>query len=428
MTSAKITPMIQQYLSAKEKYEDALLFFRMGDFYEMFFEDAEIASKVLEITLTSRNKKDKKPIPMCGVPVKAVRSYLSRLIEKGYKVAICDQVEDPSQAKGLVKRDVVRVVTPGMIVENELLDEKTNNYLLALAQTDKVFGLASLDISTGAFRVAETSDIHAAIAAQRSLLYRCGGHPMAAGLTIDPDRIPQFREALSQTVRDLGIDLSQEISLQIEAYIPLDELTLETVSDLERLAPFGPGNPPLILASRDIEIASHRTVGRGAEHRLVTVADRSGHTQQVIWWGASDLDLPVGSFDLAYTARSSTFRGKHDIQVEWIDARPAAGQQIELVSQPALLQVIDYRGIDQPERILKQLRMETGYQFWAEGQASQVIPGVNRYDLIPSPSLVICTSSPKAVITPRGRTPTKEYRATCSPPETDSSKKQGPSS
>ncbi len=163
MTSAKITPMIQQYLSAKEKYEDALLFFRMGDFYEMFFEDAEIASKVLEITLTSRNKKDKKPIPMCGVPVKAVRSYLSRLIEKGYKVAICDQVEDPSQAKGLVKRDVVRVVTPGMIVENELLDEKTNNYLLALAQTDKVFGLASLDISTGAFRVAETSDIHAAI-------------------------------------------------------------------------------------------------------------------------------------------------------------------------------------------------------------------------------------------------------------------------
>ncbi len=163
MTSAKITPMIQQYLAAKEKYEDALLFFRMGDFYEMFFEDAETASRVLEITLTSRNKKDKKPIPMCGVPVKAVRSYLSRLIEKGYKVAICDQLEDPSQAKGLVKRDVVRVVTPGMLVENELLDEKTNNYLLAVGCDDRTFGLASLDISTGTFRVAESRDVRSVI-------------------------------------------------------------------------------------------------------------------------------------------------------------------------------------------------------------------------------------------------------------------------
>lgn len=250
------------------------------------------------------------------------------------------------------------------------------------------------ELARGSARSVEGINITAAIASQGDLLAGFGGHPMAAGLTIDPDRIPQFREALSQTVRDLGKDLSQEISLQIEAYIPLDELTLETVSDLERLAPFGPGNPPLILASRDIEIAGHRTVGRGAEHRLVTVADRGGHTQQVIWWGASDLDLPVGSFDLAYTARSSTFRGKHDIQVEWVDARPAAGQPVEIMSQPSGLQVIDYRGIDQPEHILRQLRLETGYQFWAEGQANQVIPGVNRYDLVPSPSLVICAPPP----------------------------------
>ena len=151
MAASKITPMIQQYLSAKEKYPDALLFFRMGDFFEMFFEDAEIASKILEITLTSRNKKDKKSIPMCGVPVRAVQGYISRLIERGFKVAICDQIEDPSVSKGLVKRDVVRVITPGMIVENELLDEKSNNYLLSIFCRDQTFGVSFLDLSTGSF-------------------------------------------------------------------------------------------------------------------------------------------------------------------------------------------------------------------------------------------------------------------------------------
>ena len=105
MSSSKATPMIKQYLSIKEVYADAILFYRMGDFYEMFFEDAETASRVLEITLTSRNKKDKTPIPMCGVPHRAAKGYIARLIDNGYKVAICDQIEDPATAKGLVKRD-----------------------------------------------------------------------------------------------------------------------------------------------------------------------------------------------------------------------------------------------------------------------------------------------------------------------------------
>ena len=120
----KITPMLKQYLSIKKEYDDAILFYRMGDFYEMFFEDAEVASGILEITLTSRNKKDEVPVPMCGVPYRAAKGYIARLIEKGMRVAICDQVEDPSLAKGLVKREVVRVVTPGMIVEDDFLDEK----------------------------------------------------------------------------------------------------------------------------------------------------------------------------------------------------------------------------------------------------------------------------------------------------------------
>ncbi len=158
MVSVKATPMLQQYLSIKERYPDVLLFYRMGDFYEMFFEDATVASRVLEITLTSRNKKDESPVPMCGVPYRAAQGYISRLIENGFKVAICDQVEDPRAAKGLVKREVVRVVTPGMIIEDELLDEKTNNFILAVSRHQQAIGIAYLDISTGTFRLTETAD------------------------------------------------------------------------------------------------------------------------------------------------------------------------------------------------------------------------------------------------------------------------------
>jgi DNA mismatch repair protein MutS len=158
MNPPKTTPMIKQYLTIKDQYPDAILFYRMGDFYEMFFEDAEKASRILEITLTSRNKKEETPIPMCGVPQKAAQGYIARLINQGYKVAICDQIEDPSIAKGLVKREVVRVITPGMIIENELLEEKTNNYILALYRNEAIYGIAYLDISTAAFRLSESND------------------------------------------------------------------------------------------------------------------------------------------------------------------------------------------------------------------------------------------------------------------------------
>ncbi len=158
MSPSKATPMIKQYLSIKDRYPDAILFYRMGDFYEMFFEDAERASRILDIALTSRNKKDTQPVPMCGVPARAAQAYIARLINTGHKVAICDQVEDPATAKGLVKRDVVRVITPGMIIENDLLDEKTHNFLAAVAEKNGRFGIAYLDISTGAFRVTESED------------------------------------------------------------------------------------------------------------------------------------------------------------------------------------------------------------------------------------------------------------------------------
>jgi len=148
------SPMMRQYLQAKKEVGDALLFFRMGDFYELFLEDAEVAARELDITLTSRSKSGD-AIPMAGVPVKAYEAYLHELLRRGFRVAVCEQVEDPRQAKGLVERRVTRIVTAGTVVEDDLLERGASNYLLAIAPGPEVCGLAWLDVSTGAFHVAD---------------------------------------------------------------------------------------------------------------------------------------------------------------------------------------------------------------------------------------------------------------------------------
>ena len=156
-----MTPMFKQYMSIKEEYPDAILLFRMGDFYEMFFEDAVEASRILDITLTSRNREKEQKVPMCGVPAHAADPYISRLVRAGKKVAICEQVEDPKKAKGLVRREVIRVLTPGLITEEDGLEPKANNYLVAINPGHKKtepWGLAYMDLSTGEFRLTELSD------------------------------------------------------------------------------------------------------------------------------------------------------------------------------------------------------------------------------------------------------------------------------
>ena len=129
---AGLTPMMQQYMQLKEQHKDAILFFRLGDFYEMFFEDAITASRELEITLTGKDCGLEERAPMCGVPWHSADGYIARLIEKGYKVAICEQTQDPEEASGLVERQVVRVVTPGTVIDSSILDEKSNNYLISI--------------------------------------------------------------------------------------------------------------------------------------------------------------------------------------------------------------------------------------------------------------------------------------------------------
>ena len=154
---AKLSPMMEQYFQIKQNYADTLLFFRLGDFYEMFFDDAKIASKELELVLTGRDCGQEERAPMCGVPFHSADSYIAKLVSRGYKVAICEQVEDPATAKGIVKRDVVRIVTPGTVIESNMLDESKNNYLASVFITDKSCGLAFVDVSTGEVHLDSTS-------------------------------------------------------------------------------------------------------------------------------------------------------------------------------------------------------------------------------------------------------------------------------
>src|SRR4051812_2601605 len=155
--SAPATPAMRQYLDAKQQHRDAILLFRMGDFYEMFYEDALLAARTLELTLTSRSRDaNGGGIPMCGVPHHAVDGYIARLVRKGFRVAICDQVEDPRKAKGIVKREVVRVVSPGTFTDSNYLEAREPAFLMAIAPGD-VTGVALLDVSTGEFSAAEYS-------------------------------------------------------------------------------------------------------------------------------------------------------------------------------------------------------------------------------------------------------------------------------
>lgn len=159
------TPMMQQFFAAKEEHPDAIMFFRMGDFYETFFDDAELVARELELTLTARDKDSKNPVPMAGVPHHAAQGYIRRLLEAGMSVAICEQLEDPSASKGIVRRGVVQVLTPGMHIDEGALDAKTNNFVTSVAvsnlRTADVFGVASLDVSTGELRVCEVLDADA---------------------------------------------------------------------------------------------------------------------------------------------------------------------------------------------------------------------------------------------------------------------------
>ncbi len=200
---SKMTPMLRQYLSIKGEYPDAILFFRMGDFYEMFFDDAKVASKILGITLTSRGTHNGQKVPMCGVPHHSSKAYIAKLVENDWKVAICEQTEDPKQSKGIVKREVVRVITPGSVTEDGDVDSKSNLYIAAIAGANERYGLAHLDLSTGAFRVTEIAD-------WAGLLDELGRIDAAEVLVLEKDDLVNRRGLSPYRLEVLSRDLFDE--------------------------------------------------------------------------------------------------------------------------------------------------------------------------------------------------------------------------
>jgi len=250
------------------------------------------------------------------------------------------------------------------------------------------------ELGRGSARSVEGCNITAAIAASGEMLASFGGHPMAAGLAIDPERIPEFRRSLSRTVLDMLGEVEEEATLQIDGYLSLSDLSLGLVEQLERLAPFGAGNPPPILASRGLLLKSHSPVGRTGEHLRLIVEDEEGTPQEVIWWQGAGWPLPEGRFDLAYVVRTSDYRGERDVQVEWVEARSIEAPVVTLRPEPRPVEVVDYRREPNPRRLLEHLRVQEDAQVWSEARAKAEVAGQDRYGLDPSKALVIWTTPP----------------------------------
>lgn len=216
------TPMMKQYLSIKENYPDAFLFFRLGDFYELFFEDAEKAARLLEITLTSRNKNSKEQIPMAGVPHHSAQGYTDRLIDMGYKVAICEQVEDPKLAKGMVKREVVQVITPGTVMQGDSVDENKNNYLTALVERDGKLQLAYIDLTTGELKVSQ-------LQSQEAVLNELGGLD-AREVVFESGQLIEMQSVLKDYLNILiSIPKETELNAELNEYMQKVDKELQPV-------------------------------------------------------------------------------------------------------------------------------------------------------------------------------------------------------
>jgi single-stranded-DNA-specific exonuclease len=248
-------------------------------------------------------------------------------------------------------------------------------------------------LGRGSARSIEGCDISAAIAAQAGLLQGFGGHPMAAGLSIDPERIPEFRRALSRTVAET-CEVAEEPELQVDAFLALTDLSLELIAEIERLAPFGSGNPPLTLATKGLSLVSHATIGRGGEHLRLLVKDEAENVQRVLWWRGAGEPLPEGRFDLAYTVRASDYRGQRDVQVEWTDARVIEKVPVALRPAPPAIEVVDHRRELRPKAVLKQLQAREDVLVWAEADAKAEVEGRDRCELAAAKTLAVWTVPP----------------------------------
>ena len=240
---AELTPMMRQYLEIKERHPDCILFFRLGDFYEMFADDAKLASHELDLTLTTRDrgKEKSEQVPMCGVPYHSAESYIARLVARGYKVAICEQMEDPALAKGLVKRDITRIVTPGTVIESSMLDESRNNYFACVFGEDGRYGLSFCDISTGAFYATQAEGAEAMERVISELGRFAPAEVLRGGDAAKSEELTRTLQERLSCCADLGADelfAPQETAQLVEKQFgrPLDELGLTERPEVWRSA------------------------------------------------------------------------------------------------------------------------------------------------------------------------------------------------
>jgi len=234
-------------------------------------------------------------------------------------------------------------------------------------------------------------NITRAIAGQADLLTGFGGHPMAAGVTLPPDNLPAFRRGLARTVASMIGGAPEPPSLEIDAYVTLDEVTPELATELGRLAPFGPGNPPVTLAALGLVVSTSRRVGRGDEHRIVEVEDATGAARRVIWWEGGAAEPPAGAFDLAFVLRASDYRGAPQVEVEWLDAR----QEVSAAAEPEPLgyEIVDLRaGPPDADRLPESA--DPAVAVWREAEAKGLATGADRFSLPAADTLVIWTTPP----------------------------------
>lgn len=240
-------------------------------------------------------------------------------------------------------------------------------------------------------RSIEGINITQALTAHQQYLLGYGGHPMAAGFSIQAEKIPELRRALNRTIQSMMSESNIENELQISAHLPLSEITLDFTEELERLAPFGPGNPTPVLASHNLSLVKHSLIGKTKEHALLQVEEEGGTRQEVIWWQGADMEPPEGRFDLAYTVRSTDYRGQDEIQIEYVAARP---HDVEIIKIPKRkIEVIDHRKVDDPAEILRSLDPDLT-MIWCEGENIPSLPFANRYQLQPATNLVIWSIPP----------------------------------
>ncbi len=280
-----LTPMMRQYLTLKEQFKDAVLFFRLGDFYEMFYDDAHLVSRELELTLTGKDCGMAERAPMCGVPFHSAETYISRLVQRGYKVAICEQLTDPKESKTLVERGVIRVVTPGTVVESSMLDEKANNYLLALCVDGNRAGIAYADVSTGECMVLELDDESALLSneilrispteiiANEAGVLACAGLSLCAPVSAYPSKAWQGTSAervilshfKAQNVGALGLTESRLVVCAVGALLSyIGETQRNAMDHISQIRQYNPGQYLMMDATARRNLELTQTIRRGA--------------------------------------------------------------------------------------------------------------------------------------------------------------------